>query len=88
MRWRTGTGKSLPDPNPDALNATAPREGHTGAAQVALAEATKDSDLALETRTLADQPLIEDAMRAAGFHLDPQARQPGAWLNDRGIPWI
>jgi hypothetical protein len=62
------------------------REGHTGAAQVALAEATKDSDLALETRTSADQPLIEDAMRAAGFHLDPQARQPGAWLNDRGIP--
>jgi Nucleotidyltransferase len=59
---------------------------HTGAVHVALAEATKDSDLALDTRALADQPLIEEAMRAAGFHLDPQARQPGAWLNDQSIP--
>ncbi len=59
---------------------------HTGAALVGLAEATKDSDLALDTRTLAGQPLLEDAMRSAGFDLDPQAPQPGAWLNARGIP--
>jgi hypothetical protein len=36
---------------------------HTGAAPVALAEATKDCDLALDTRELASEPLLEDAMR-------------------------
>ncbi len=50
---------------------------HTGAAEVALAEATKDSDLALDARSLADSPLLEEAMRAAGFQLDPHSRQPG-----------
>jgi hypothetical protein len=59
---------------------------HTGAAPVALAEATKDSDLVLDTRALTSEPLIEEAMRAAGFHLDVQAHQPGAWLNADGIP--
>lgn len=59
---------------------------HTGAAPIALAEATKDSDLVLDARALAPEPLLEEAMRAAGFHLDLQARQPGAWLNPNGIP--
>lgn len=59
---------------------------HTGQAQVALAEVTKDSDLALDTRILADEPLIEQAMRAAGFSQDPLSPQPGAWLNPVGIP--
>jgi hypothetical protein len=59
---------------------------HTGAAPVALAEATKDCDLALDTRALPQEPLLEAAMSAAGFHLDPQARQPGAWRNPKGIP--
>jgi hypothetical protein len=59
---------------------------HTGAAPVALAEATKDCDLALDTRALAPEPLLEEAMRAAGFHLDPEARQPGSWLNAADIP--
>src|SRR5271169_6402017 len=40
---------------------------HTGAANVALAEATKDSDLALDARSLGGDPLIEQAMRAADF---------------------
>ncbi|GAB3961626.1 hypothetical protein GCM10029978_014330 [Actinoallomurus acanthiterrae] len=56
---------------------------HTGAAPVALAEATKDSDLALDARALMDQPLLEETMRAAGFELD---RQPGTWLNADGVP--
>ena len=43
---------------------------HTGAAPVALAEATKDCDLALDTRELAPEPLLEDAMRAARLYLD------------------
>lgn len=59
---------------------------HTGAADVALAEATKDSDLALDTRRLEDEPLIEQAMRAAGFHQDLVKAQPGAWLSRDGIP--
>jgi hypothetical protein len=59
---------------------------HTGAAPVALAEATKDSDLALDTRVLAEYPLLEQAMTEAGFHLDLIAGQPGAWMNAGGIP--
>jgi hypothetical protein len=58
----------------------------TGAAKVALAEATKDSDLTFDTRTLRSVPRLEDAMRAAGFRLDPATGQPGAWLSPRGIP--
>jgi len=59
---------------------------HTGGAAVALAETTKDSDIALDTRALPDTPLLEDAMREAGFHLDPDFPQPGAWLTAGGIP--
>jgi len=59
---------------------------HTGGAAVALAETTKDSDIALDTRVLPDTPLLEDAMREAGFHLDPDSPQPGSWLNAKGIP--
>lgn len=59
---------------------------HTGAGEVALAEATKDSDLALDTRILPSEPLLEQAMTAAGFRRDLQAPQPGSWLNPVGIP--
>lgn len=56
---------------------------HTGGAAVALAEVTKDSDLALDPRSLGERPLLEDAMRAAGFEQDDQ---PGTWINAEGIP--
>jgi hypothetical protein len=59
---------------------------HTGAAVVALAEATKDSDLAIDPRALADDPLLDEAMTAAGFHRDLTAPQPGSWLSPAGIP--
>lgn len=59
---------------------------HTGAALVALAEATKDSDLAIDPRELDDDPLLDDAMTAAGFHRDLIYPQPGAWLSPTGIP--
>ncbi len=59
---------------------------HTGAAPIAVAEATKDSDLAIDVRTLHQDPLIDAAMERAGFVLDPIARQPGAWMSPRGIP--
>lgn len=58
----------------------------TGKATVAVAEMTKDSDLALDARRLAEEPLIEEAMRRAGFVLDPVTGQPGAWMSPSGIP--
>lgn len=57
----------------------------SGAAVVALAESTKDSDLAVNPRNLGDDPHLEDAMTRAGFYLDANG-QPGAWLNPQGIP--
>lgn len=57
----------------------------TGGVDVALAESTKDSDLALDPRRLSDNPRIEQAMRAAGF-LPGASNQPGAWVNPEGIP--
>lgn len=59
---------------------------HTGAAPVALAEATKDSDLAIDPRVLSDDPLLEEAMADAGFHRDLLHPQPGGWLSPAGIP--
>jgi hypothetical protein len=57
----------------------------TGAIDVALAETTKDSDVALDPRALVDNPRIETAMKAAGFY--PSANgQPGSWVNSTGIP--
>ena len=58
----------------------------TESAPVAVAEATKHSDLAIDPRTLNDEPLIEAAMERGGFHRDPTKNQPGAWLNAAGIP--
>ena len=59
---------------------------HTGKAEVALAEATKDSDLALDSRSLGPDPLIEAAMTRANFILNPDPGQPGSWINPQGIP--
>ena len=59
---------------------------HTGAAPIAVAEATKDSDLAIDVRALRQDPLIDAAMERAGFFLDPISRQPGAWMSPGGIP--
>ncbi|MFC7624328.1 hypothetical protein [Microlunatus sp. GCM10028923] len=58
----------------------------TAAAPVALAEATKDSDLAVDPRELGEDPLIEEAMTRAGFYLNPHTLQPGSWLSPTGIP--
>jgi hypothetical protein len=58
----------------------------TSAAPVALAEATKDSDLAVDPRLVGGDPLIEKAMREANFLPNPDSGQPGAWVNPDGIP--
>lgn len=59
---------------------------HTGNAPVAVAEATKDTDLGIDLRTLGDDPLLEDAMSSAGFIQDPQSGQPGSWVGTSGVP--
>jgi hypothetical protein len=51
---------------------------HTGAAPVALAEATKDSDLAIDPRVLGDEPLLEAAMTDGGSIATRPARSPAA----------
>ena len=58
----------------------------TGNATFALAEATKDSDLAIDARTLGEDPRLEEATTAAGFILNPVSKQPGAWMSPTGIP--
>lgn len=58
----------------------------TGRATFALAEVTKDSDLAIDPRTLGEDPRLEEAMRRAGFILNPVSQQPGAWMSPIGIP--
>lgn len=55
----------------------------TGGIDVALAEATKDSDVTIDPRLLRDVPLLEEAMRRAGF---TPSGQPGAWASPDGIP--
>ncbi len=59
---------------------------HTGAADVALAETTKDSDLVVDPRALAGHPLLEAAMSSSGFHQNLASPQPGAWLSPSGVP--
>src|SRR5680860_139753 len=59
---------------------------YTGEAPVAIAAFTKDADLALDTRLLADRPLIEEAMRKAGFVQSAESPPPGAWTSPAGIP--
>lgn len=53
---------------------------------VALAPFTRDSDLAIDPRELADAPKLEEAMRRAGFTQDADGAQtqPGIWLRRVG----
>lgn len=58
----------------------------TKASPVALAEATKDSDLAIDPRELAEDPKVEEAMTSARFYPNPFSKNPGEWMNPAGIP--
>ncbi len=49
---------------------------HTGDADLIVVPTTTDTDLALFPAKLLDKPLLEDALRAAGFSL---GANPGAW---------
>jgi hypothetical protein len=59
---------------------------HAGSADLPIAEATKDSDIAVNPRELADYPLLEDAMGRAGFLPDLTSNQPGSWISRDGVP--
>lgn len=55
---------------------------HAGEADLAVAPFTTDGDLALDPRGLADEPLIEEALEAAGF---VRGGQPGSWQGAHGV---
>lgn len=55
---------------------------HTRDADLAIAPTTTDADLALSPVQLLDEPLLEDALRSAGFEL---AADPGAWRGRFGV---
>lgn len=59
---------------------------HTGEVDEAIATETKDADLAVDPHELSSDPLIEQAMTAAHFHLDLTNPQPGSWINAAGYP--
>jgi hypothetical protein len=58
---------------------------YTGDTDVAIATATKDSDIAVVPHRLANDPVLDEAMSAAGFHQNLDGEQ-GKWLTAGGIP--
>jgi hypothetical protein len=59
---------------------------HAGEADVAIPPETKDADLSVDRERLQDEPLLDEALAAAGFHRDLEHPQPGGWFNPDGIP--
>jgi hypothetical protein len=59
---------------------------HTGATEIALAEFTTDGDVAVDPNLLSSDPLVEEAMSAAGFTPDPRPSAIGSWISPRGVP--
>ena len=58
---------------------------HTGATEIALAEFTTDGDVAIDPDLLSSDPLIEEAMRSAGFTPDPRSSAIGSWISTDGV---
>ncbi|QAY61743.1 hypothetical protein ET475_05680 [Microbacterium protaetiae] len=58
---------------------------HTGGADVALAEFTTDADVAIDVRTVSDDPLIEQAMLSSGFVAQVGGSSPGTWMSPTGV---
>ncbi|MEO9048346.1 MAG: hypothetical protein ABI334_01870 [Candidatus Dormiibacterota bacterium] len=56
---------------------------HTGEADIAVLPYTTDADLALDPRSLADDPKLEEAMLRAGFV--PHESQVGIWIGGQGM---
>lgn len=58
---------------------------HTGSVGTAITVTTKDSDLAVNPELLDASPLLEDAMKAAGFARSLLEPQPGIWFDSDGV---
>jgi predicted nucleotidyltransferase len=55
---------------------------HTGDTDLAVAPTTTDADIALAPDRLRDEPLLEAALRAAGF---VPGSNPGSWVGAHGV---
>lgn len=55
---------------------------HTGNADLAVAPTTTDADIALAPNRLRDEPLLEEALRTAGFF---PGSNPGSWVGAHGV---
>src|SRR6266513_2811738 len=53
---------------------------HTGSSTLAIAEYTRDADLAIDTRTIPPEPKLDTVLASAGFE---RGGQPGTWLSSR-----
>ncbi len=58
---------------------------YTGAADVAIATTTKDSDIALIPIRLTPEPTLDAAMTASGFSHDRSVQQPGEWSSGKAL---
>lgn len=58
---------------------------YTGAADVAIATTTKDSDIALIPARLAREPTLDAALTDAGFSHDRSIQQPGEWSSEEEL---
>lgn len=58
---------------------------YTGDADVAIATATTDSDIALIPARLAPEPTLDAALTAAGFSHDRSTQQPGEWSSEEQL---
>src|SRR6266498_2858482 len=56
----------------------------TPSAAVVSAAYTSDGDLSLDPQRLGDKPLVDEALKAAGFALR-QENQPGLWVRSEKI---
>ena len=59
----------------------------TGNATFALAEATKDTDFAIDPRKLGEDPRLEEAMTSAGFILNAISRSLVPGCRPTEYPW-
>lgn len=57
---------------------------HTGDTDEAVAALTGDGDIAIDPDLIADQPLLEVALRESGFELNERGN-PGEWRNAVGV---
>ncbi|TMC74630.1 MAG: hypothetical protein E6J13_01345, partial [Chloroflexi bacterium] len=53
---------------------------HTGGSSLAVAEYTTDADLAIDPRSIAEEPKLDAVLTSAGFR---KTDQPGSWVSTR-----